>query len=58
MPRIERFTFVCSKEERRLIALLAEQLQRLQSDAVRYVVLNAVKTMSGTVNKVTDSVGT
>lgn len=43
MPRYERFTFLMNKEERRLITRLAEQLQRSQSDAVRFVVVNAAR---------------
>jgi hypothetical protein len=43
MPRFERFTFLVNKDERRLIASLAEQLQRSQSDAIRFVVINAAK---------------
>jgi hypothetical protein len=43
MARFERFTFLCTENERDLIALLARQLQRSQSDAVRFVVINAAK---------------
>jgi len=41
-----RFTFVCNDQERRGIAELAARLQRSQSDAVRIVVLNAVKSLT------------
>jgi len=41
--RYERFTFVCSKDERALIAMLAERLHRTRSDAVRFVVMEAVR---------------
>jgi hypothetical protein len=41
MTRFERFTFLCDENERRVIAVLAAHLQRSQSDAVRYVVLEA-----------------
>ena len=41
MSRDERFTFICNKDERRIIAELAKRLQRSQSDTVRFVVINA-----------------
>lgn len=43
MTRFERFTFLCSKEERQAIVKLATHLQRSQSDAIRYVVTEAVQ---------------
>jgi hypothetical protein len=43
MARYERFSFLCNQDERRLITVLAKKLQRSQSDAVRFVVINAVK---------------
>ena len=43
MARYERFTFLCDKNERYLIAKLAKRLQRSQVDAVRFVVVNAVR---------------
>ena len=43
MARYKRFTFLCDKDERRLIADLAKRLQRSQGDAVRYIVINAAK---------------
>ena len=43
MARYERFTFLCDRHERRLITKLAERLQRSQADAVRFVVVNAVR---------------
>ena len=43
MARYERFTFLCDRQERILIAKLAERLQRSQADAVRFVVVNAVR---------------
>jgi hypothetical protein len=45
MAKIERFTFLVNKEERQLITTLAEQLQRSQSDAIRFVVTEAAKTL-------------
>ena len=46
MARYERFTFLCDKDERRLIAALAERLKRSQSDAVRFVVITAVRELA------------
>lgn len=43
MNRWDTFTFRVNEDERRLIASLAEQLQRSQSDAVRFVVINAAR---------------
>jgi|GEM_PF-700579 len=43
MARYERFTFLCNQYERALIAMLAEHLRRSQSDAVRFVVLDAAR---------------
>ena len=40
------FMFRVSPDERRLIAALAEKLQRTQSDAVRFVVINASRQLS------------
>jgi hypothetical protein len=45
MARYERFTFLVDKKERELIAALAEHLRRSQSDAVRFVVIEAIKTL-------------
>jgi len=41
--RTYRFTFLCNREERRLLATLAEKIQRSQSDALRWLVRGAVK---------------
>jgi hypothetical protein len=46
MARYERFTFLCDKDERRLIVTLAERLKRSQSDAVRFVVVTAVRELA------------
>ena len=46
MARYERFTFLCDSLERRAIADLAARLQRSQSDAVRFVVLEAAKQLT------------
>jgi hypothetical protein len=43
MARNERFTFLCDSNERRAIVDLAARLQRSQSDAVRFVVIEATK---------------
>lgn len=41
--RHDRFTFAVDKAERAMITALAERLERSQSDAVRFVVLRAVR---------------
>ena len=41
--RNHRFTFLCSHEERQLIAALAKRLERTQSDAVRLLIREAVR---------------
>jgi len=46
MARYERFTFLCDVNERRAIADLAARLQRSQSDAVRFVVIEAAKQLT------------
>lgn len=43
MSRIERFTFLCNDQERQAIAELANRLRRSQSDAVRFVVVEAAR---------------
>jgi hypothetical protein len=47
MPRLERFTFVVDQRERAAIATLAKRLNRSQSDAVRVVVLEAARKLTG-----------
>jgi hypothetical protein len=46
MIRNERFTFLCDKIERRAIADLAASLHCSQSDAVRFVVIEAVRQLT------------
>ena len=48
MARYERFTFLCDEIERRAIENLAAQLRRSQSDAVRFVVVEAEKQLTKT----------
>lgn len=43
MPRNKRFTFLCNKDEQRLIEQLAASLARSKSDAVRFVVIRAAR---------------
>lgn len=43
MSRYKRFTFLCDVSERHAIVELALRLQRSQSDAVRFVVMQAVQ---------------
>lgn len=42
MARDERFTFTCNREERQMLAALAERLRRSQSDAMRMLLREAV----------------
>jgi hypothetical protein len=46
MVREERFTFLCNASERSAIATLAARLHRSQSDAVRFVVIEAAKQLA------------
>jgi len=46
MARYSRFTFLCDLDERRAIADLAARLQRSQSDAVRFVVIEAARQLT------------
>jgi len=46
MARYERFTFICDANERRAIADLAARLSRSQSDAVRFVVIEAARQLT------------
>ncbi len=46
MNRVETFAFRVSNGERRAIADLASRLQRSQSDAVRFVVVEAAKQLT------------
>lgn len=44
--RHDTFTFLCNSDERRMIATLAQRLQRSQSDAVRFVIREAVNSLA------------
>jgi hypothetical protein len=46
MQRVIQFAFRVSNDERRAIADLAARLQRSQSDAVRFVVIEAAKQLT------------
>jgi len=46
MNRADTFAFRISNNERQLIAILATHLQRSQSDAVRFVVIEAARQLS------------
>ena len=46
MQRVKQFAFRVSNDERRLIADLAARLHRSQSDAVRFVVIEAAKQLT------------
>ncbi|GIL15286.1 MAG: hypothetical protein BroJett039_04590 [Chloroflexota bacterium] len=43
MMRNNRFTFVCSEDERRILAALADYLNRSQSDALRLLIREAAR---------------
>lgn len=43
MTRYDRFTFLCNTQERQTIANLARHLRRSQSDAVRFVLMEAAR---------------
>jgi hypothetical protein len=47
MPRIERFTFVINEEEREMISLIAKELHRSDSDAVRFLIISKAKEIEG-----------
>lgn len=42
MARNQRFTFLCTDDDRKTLAVLAEMLQRTQSDAVRWLIRRAL----------------
>lgn len=46
MARYSRFTFLCDVNERQAITDLAARLLRSQSDAVRFVVIEAAKQLT------------
>ncbi len=46
MRRVRLFSFRVNDYERRMIAALAKRLQRSQSDAVRWLVLNASRELA------------
>ncbi len=48
MQRVTQFAFRVSEDERQAIANLAVRLQRSQSDAVRFVVIEAARQLSYT----------
>jgi hypothetical protein len=41
MAKTDRFTFLCDRDDRRMLAAIAESLQRSQSDSVRWLIRNA-----------------
>ena len=45
MARDERFTFLLDRDERQMIAALAQRLRRTESDTVRFVVLEAARVL-------------
>lgn len=47
MARYKRFTFLCSVSERQAISDLALRLNRSQSDAVRFVIIEVARQLAG-----------
>jgi hypothetical protein len=45
MQRLSTFSFRVNDTERNLIALLAKCLKRSQSDAIRFIILETVKSL-------------
>jgi hypothetical protein len=43
MARYKRFTFLCNAEERRMLTALSNQLQRSESDSVRWLIREAAR---------------
>jgi len=52
--RTERFTFLCSIEERNAISKLSNHYQRTQGDVIRFLIRNAVKDLSNEANNSKD----
>ncbi len=46
MRRISQFAFRVNKDERRLIELLAQHLDRSQADAIRFVIRKAAQELA------------
>lgn len=46
MARESRFTFICNREERRLLENLSERLARTQSDVVRLLIREAARELA------------
>jgi len=46
LARYDRFTFLINADERRMIALLSERLNRSRSDAIRFVIAQSIKALA------------
>ena len=46
MPRLFRFTYMCNQDERRMLDIIAGQLHRSRSDAIRLLVRMAVQDLN------------
>jgi hypothetical protein len=55
MARDERFTFLIDRDERRMITALAKHLRRTESDAVRFVVIEAARVLESETQQVNTS---
>ena len=57
MARYKRFTFLCDNEERRILAALAQHLERSRSDTVRWLIRNAAQELDATLKDDTPATG-
>lgn len=46
MAKTKHFTFLCDEKERRAITCLAQRLARSQSDAIRFIIVEAERQLS------------
>ncbi len=53
--RLDRFTFLCNDEERQIVAALAERLRRSQSDAIRYLIVEAARELEASDKRAGDA---
>jgi hypothetical protein len=47
MPRFIRFTFVVNPDEREMIRLVAKEMERSESDAIRLIIKQTAKELFG-----------
>ncbi|MBM3131216.1 MAG: hypothetical protein FJ009_21655 [Chloroflexi bacterium] len=51
VARVKTFTFRATADERRIIAALAEKLQRSQSDAIRWLIRESARELAIEINR-------